>query len=82
MSASAKTIEKQAMELTREERARIAQTLLRPLHDEEPEEAVQEAWKATLTRRMAEVASGEVELVPGHKVDARIRKALAKRRRE
>lgn len=64
-----------ARELAPEDRARLAEELLASLEtDADPE--VDAAWDEELRRRIAEVESGAVELVPADEVFARIRRTL------
>jgi putative addiction module component (TIGR02574 family) len=64
-----------AQELAPEDRARLAEELLASLEgDLEP--GVDAAWDAALRKRIAEVESGAVKLVPADEVFARVRRAL------
>lgn len=73
MSDIIDTLEVQALGLAPAERARLAERLLASL-DADP--GVEDAWMDEALRREAEVASGEVTLVPGHEALARIRARL------
>ncbi len=60
-------VAEQALQLSRSQRAYLAEKLLESLDQEEPVE-LSEAWKAEIKRRCAEVDRGEVELIPGEQV--------------
>ena len=55
------TLEQQALALSAEERAVLAQHLLASL---DQDEGIEEAWAAEVERRVAEVESGAVQLIP------------------
>lgn len=64
-----------ARELAPEDRARLAEELLASLEaDAEP--GVDAAWDEELRKRIAEVESGAVKLVPADEVFARVRRTL------
>ena len=68
-------LSQRARELAPEDRARLAEELLASLEgDLEPE--VDAAWDEELRKRIAEVESGIVKLVPADEVFARVRCAL------
>ena len=67
------TLEQQALELTAEERAILAQHLLASL-DQDAE--IEEAWAAEVERRVAEVESGTVQVIPVAEALAQVRAAL------
>lgn len=68
-------LSQRARELVPEDRARLAEELLASLEgDLEPE--VDAAWDEELRKRVAEVESGAVKLVPADEVFARVRRAL------
>ena len=66
-----------ALELPPPARAELAELLWASLPDEPTEEPLDEsvkaAWLTEANRRMHEVASGEVKLIPGEAVMARFR---------
>jgi len=69
-------LSQRARELTPEERARLAEELLASLEGGlEPQ--VDAAWDDELRKRIAEVESGTVKLVPADEVFARVRRALS-----
>ncbi len=68
-------LKQRARELAPEDRARLAEELLASLEgDIDPE--VDAAWDAELRRRIAEVESGAVQLLPADEVFARVRHSL------
>jgi putative addiction module component (TIGR02574 family) len=68
----------QILRLPAEERAKLAQELLRSL-DAEPESAVAEAWDAEIERRGAEVESGTAETMSLDEYRAHVRARRAAR---
>lgn len=68
-------LSQRARELAPEDRARLAEELLASLEGElEPE--VDAAWDAELMKRISEVDSGAVKLLPADEVFARVRRSL------
>ncbi|HYU68531.1 MAG TPA: addiction module protein [Burkholderiales bacterium] len=66
-------LEAEALKLTPGERAALAQRLLASL-DEDAE--IEEAWAVEVERRIAEVESGAVQVIPIAEALARVRAAL------
>lgn len=64
-----------ARELAPEDRARLAEELLASLEGEADPE-IESAWDAEIAKRLAEVDSGAVRLVPADEVFARVRRLL------
>ena len=75
MATSARKLYLLAMELEEEERASLAGLLLDSL-DTEVEEGVEAAWLEEIERRMAELDSGDAELIPWEEVRDRLLKRL------
>lgn len=75
MSSILAELKQKATQLTDNERAELALALIESL-DGEPETGVDEAWRLEIARRVAEVERGEVELIPGDEVFARLRRKL------
>jgi putative addiction module component (TIGR02574 family) len=67
-----------ALQLTRPERARIAEELLASL--EEPDEVVAEAWAQELDRRSRELEDGTVVAIPWEEVRDKLKAELEARR--
>ncbi len=62
--------------LDADQRAVVANALLGSLHEADNTGAVDAAWRAEATRRLAEVRAGEVELVDAYERYARLRASL------
>ena len=75
MSLSAEQIKAEAMKLSPEERADLADWLWISAN---PREEVKAAWDTEIARRIAEIDAGTVELIPGEEVLARVNKKLRK----
>jgi putative addiction module component (TIGR02574 family) len=80
MTAKAARVLQDALQLPPKARADIAGTLLESL-DEPADKGVEEAWAKEIERRIREVGSGEVKLVPWSEVRRGLRKRLAAKRR-
>jgi putative addiction module component (TIGR02574 family) len=73
MSGQLEILEAEALKLTPEERARLADRLLASLA-EDPE--IEEAWAAEIERRIVEIEAGRAPMVPAAEAIARARDAL------
>lgn len=73
METELEKLEAQALKLTLGERAALAQRLLASL-DEDAE--IEDAWAAEVERRIAEVESGAVQLIPIAEALAQVRATL------
>jgi putative addiction module component (TIGR02574 family) len=73
METELEKLEAEALKLTPGERAALAQRLLASL---EEDVEIEEAWAAEVERRIAEVESGAVQLIPIAEALARVRAAL------
>jgi putative addiction module component (TIGR02574 family) len=73
MPLTIEQIKAEAMKLPPEARADLADWLWISV---ESRESVQAAWDAEIARRIEEIESGKVELIPGEEVFARIDKKL------
>ena len=73
MGIQLETLEAEALKLTSGERAAFAQLLLASL-DEDAE--IEDAWAAEVERRIAEVESGAVQVVPIAAALAQVRATL------
>ena len=71
MARSARELFEEAMRLDPAERAALMRLLIDTL-DAESEEAAEEAWRAEVARRIAELDSGAVEAVPWEELRARL----------
>lgn len=75
MPTSLSILKQQASQLPEAERAELALSLIESL-DGKPEAAVEDAWRAEIERRVGEIERGEVQLIPGEEVFARLRRRL------
>ena len=73
MSIELEMLEAEALKLTSGERAAFAQLLLASL-DEDTE--IEEAWAAEVERRIADVESGAVQVIPISEALAQVRASL------
>jgi putative addiction module component (TIGR02574 family) len=71
-----KEIIEEVASLPVEERARVADSILRTLNP--PEDAIDRKWVQVAQRRLAELRSGQVKPVPGEQVFAKVRKRFEK----
>lgn len=71
MAKSARELFDEAMRLDSQERATLMRLLIDAL-DAESEEGAEDAWRAEVERRMAELDSGAVETIPWEEVRARL----------
>ena len=73
METQLEILESEALKLTLGERAALAQRLLASL-DEDAE--IEDAWATEIERRIAEVESGAVQVIPIAEALAQVRAAL------
>ena len=73
MSDHVEVLEAEAMKLTPEERARLADRLIASLSDDAE---IEEAWAVEVERRIAEIEAGRAPVVPAAEAIARARDAL------
>ena len=73
MSSQVEVLEAQAMKLTAEERARLADRLIASLTEDAE---IEEAWAAEVERRIAEIEAGRAPVLPAADAIARARDAL------
>jgi putative addiction module component (TIGR02574 family) len=66
---------KQALDLDERDRATLAGLLIESL-EEEPDNDLEAAWKAEVQRRIEEIDSGDVEMIPWEDVKARLWQSL------
>lgn len=77
MTDAARRLIEQAMELSAEERLRVAEELVESVRDSS-EPGWDEAWRLELERRVAELRSGAVESLPWSEVRERLRAAAGR----
>jgi putative addiction module component (TIGR02574 family) len=66
---------RKAFQLSDTERAELALSLLESL-DGPADPDVEEAWRLEIERRIGQIDRGEVQLIPGDEVFARLRRRL------
>lgn len=74
MSSQLESIEAQALQLTSEERARLADRLITSIFEDHD---IEHAWAAEVERRIEEIESGRARLIPAADSIARARAAIA-----
>lgn len=75
MSDTLMEIKEMASRLSETERAELALSLIESL-DGPADQDVEQAWRLEIERRVGEIERGEVQLVPGDEVFARLRRRL------
>ena len=75
MSKTLAKLQEKASRLSEVERAELVLSRIESL-DGPPEEGADEAWRAEVERRIGQIERGEVELIPGEEVFARLRRRL------
>jgi putative addiction module component (TIGR02574 family) len=77
MTEEASDILKRALALPAEARAAIANTLLDSLEEAHADEGVEAAWSEEIKRRIEEIESGKVQLIPYEEVRRRMAALLS-----
>lgn len=72
MTEEASSILKKALALPPEARAAIADSLLESLDPSLPDESAEAAWSEEIKRRIDDIDSGEVQLIPYDEVRRRL----------
>lgn len=67
----------EAASLPAKDRATLAERLVEGLVDR-PDPAVERAWAVEARRRLEELRSGKVKLIPGEEVSARVRRLVSR----
>ena len=75
MSNTLEELKVKAAQLSESERAELAYSLIESL-DGPPDADVEEAWRVEVERRVQQIDRGEVQLIPGDEVFARLRRRL------
>ena len=73
MSSQLESVEAEAMKLTAEERAQLADRLIASLFEDAQ---IEDAWEVEVERRIAEIEAGRSKLIPASEAIARARAAL------
>lgn len=72
---------KKALALPPEARAAIADTLLESLDQSPPDESVEAAWSEEIKRRIDDIETGKVQLIPYEEVRRRLMARLSDARK-
>jgi putative addiction module component (TIGR02574 family) len=75
MSNTLSELKEKASHLSDPERAELALSLIESL-DGPADPDVEEAWRLEIERRVGQIERGEVQLIPGDEVFARLRRRL------
>lgn len=73
MSSQLKVIEAEALKLSTEERAQLADRLIASLFEDSE---IEDAWAAEVERRIEEIENGRSKLIPAAEAIARARSAI------
>jgi len=73
MSSQLEIVEAQALKLSAEERAELADRLIASLFKDHD---IEEAWAVEVERRIEEIESGRAKLIPAAEAIARVRAAI------
>jgi putative addiction module component (TIGR02574 family) len=77
MTAEVSELLKKALALPPEARAELADSLLESLDAEPADEGVEAAWSVEIQRRIEEIDSGKVQMIPYEEVRRRLAARLA-----
>jgi putative addiction module component (TIGR02574 family) len=77
MSPDVSELLKKALALPPEARAALAGSLLESLDDEPADEGVEAAWNEEIKRRIEEIDSGKVQMIPYEEVRRRLAALLS-----
>jgi putative addiction module component (TIGR02574 family) len=69
-------LKREAAKLSESERATLARVLIESLDPVAADDDVERAWREEIERRVGQINRGEVELIPGDVVFARVRQQL------
>jgi putative addiction module component (TIGR02574 family) len=72
MTDKSKVVLEEALKLTANERAEVAEQLIASL-DEVPDTDVEQAWQEEIQRRLQQIDRGEVKTIPWEEVQRRLR---------
>ena len=73
MSDTLTQLKEKASQLSELERAELALSLIESL-DGPADSGVEEAWRVEIERRIGQIERGEIKLIPGEEVFARLRR--------
>jgi putative addiction module component (TIGR02574 family) len=72
MTDKSKVVLEEALKLTANERAEVAEQLIASL-DEVPDADVEQAWQEEIQKRLQQIDRGEVKTIPWEEVQKRLR---------
>lgn len=72
MTDKSKVVLEEALKLTANERAEVAEQLIASL-DEVPDTDVEQAWQEEIQKRLQQIDRGEVKTIPWEEVQRRLR---------
>jgi putative addiction module component (TIGR02574 family) len=72
MTPQVSEVLEKALALSTQERGLIIDRLIESLDDEPAEEGVEEVWSEEIKRRVDDIQSGRVEMIPGEEVHRRL----------
>ena len=72
MTPQVSEVLKKALALSTQDRGLIIDRLIESLDNELAEEGVEAAWSEEIKRRVEEIQSGRVEMIPGEEVHRRL----------
>ncbi len=72
MTQKSQVVLEEALKLSPNERAEVAEQLIASL-EEAPDTAVEQAWQQEVQRRLQQVERGEVKTIPWEEVQRRLR---------
>ncbi len=78
MTMDSETLIKEVLRLPAGARAALAAELIASLDDGEPAEEVETAWAQEIKRRLAEIESGTVKLIPWEEAERQIMATIAR----
>jgi putative addiction module component (TIGR02574 family) len=68
MTPQVSEVLEKALALSTQDRGLIIDRLIESLDDQPAEEGVEEAWSEEIKRRVEEIRSGKVQMIPGEQV--------------
>ena len=72
MTRQVSEVLEKALALSTQDRGLIIDRLIESLDNEPAEEGVEQAWSEEIKRRVEEIQSGRVEMIPGEEVHRRL----------
>ena len=72
MTPQVSEVLEKALALSTQDRGLIMDRLIESLDNEPAKEGVEEAWSEEIERRVEEIQSGRVEMIPGEEVHRRL----------